>query len=50
MPHERRARTAETDANDAPDLTSQLERLANLHRAGQLTREEFDAAKRKLLG
>jgi hypothetical protein len=50
VPHERRARTPETHAKAAPDLTSQLERLASLHQAGQLTLAEFEAAKRKLLG
>ncbi len=33
-----------------PDLPSQLERLAKLHAAGHLTAEEFEAAKRQLLG
>ena len=33
----------------AHDLTSQLERLAKLQAAGQLTPEEFEAAKHKLL-
>lgn len=32
------------------DLVTRLERLAQLHRDGHLSDEEFDAAKRKLLG
>jgi Short C-terminal domain len=34
----------------APDLSGPLERLAKRHAAGQLTAEEYEAAKRKLLG
>ena len=34
---------------DAPDLMSQLSRLASLHEQGVLTDEEFSAAKAKLL-
>jgi hypothetical protein len=33
----------------APDLTSQLQQLAQLHTAGVLSDEEFAAAKQKLL-
>jgi hypothetical protein len=43
----RRARAA--PAHPA-DLADQLARLAELHRAGELTDEEFGAAKRRLLG
>ena len=34
----------------APDLTAQLEQLAQLHTAGVLSDEEFATAKAKLLG
>ena len=33
----------------APDLTTQLQQLAQLHTAGVLSDEEFAAAKQKLL-
>ena len=33
----------------APDLTAQLQQLAQLHTAGVLSDEEFAAAKQKLL-
>ena len=33
-----------------PDVAARLERLARLHRAGDLTDAEFDAAKRATLG
>jgi hypothetical protein len=33
----------------APDLTAQLQQLAQLHNAGVLTDEEFAAAKSKLI-
>jgi hypothetical protein len=33
----------------APDLTAQLEQLAQLHTSGVLTDEEFASAKAKLL-
>ena len=36
--------------NDAPDMLSQLERLAKLKADGHLTEEEFQAQKKKLLG
>jgi hypothetical protein len=38
---------ADADADDA--LAAQLERLARLHRSGDLTDEQFDLAKQKLL-
>jgi hypothetical protein len=34
----------------APDLTSKLKELADLHASGALTDEEFAAAKSKLIG
>jgi hypothetical protein len=34
----------------AGDAISQLERLAALHTAGQLTDDEFDEAKRRIIG
>jgi hypothetical protein len=34
----------------APDLTAQIQQLAQLHDAGALSDEEFAAAKQKLLG
>lgn len=36
--------------NDAPDMLSQLERLAKLHADGHLTDAEFQAQKKKILG
>jgi uncharacterized membrane protein len=36
-------------ASAAPDLTAQLQQLAQLHTAGVLSDEEFAAAKQKLL-
>lgn len=36
--------------NDAPDMLSQLERLAKLRADGVLTEEEFQSQKKKLLG
>jgi len=33
-----------------PDTVEELERLAAMHRAGSLTDDEFDAAKRRILG
>jgi hypothetical protein len=36
-------------ATAAPDLTTQLQQLAQLHTAGALSDEEFTAAKQKLL-
>lgn len=38
------------DAHDDADLAGQLERLAELHRSGALTDEEYAAAKAQLLG
>lgn len=46
----RRARAAPAHPAAAADLADQLARLAELHRAGELTDEEFGAAKRRLLG
>jgi hypothetical protein len=34
----------------APDLTAQLQQLAQLHESGVLSDDEFAAAKQKLLG
>jgi hypothetical protein len=46
--------TAETRAVSAPvpakDLTTELQKLAELHKSGVLTDEEFAAAKKKVLG
>lgn len=39
---------APAQAQDAPDLTQQIEQLSGLHTAGVLTDEEFAAAKAKL--
>jgi hypothetical protein len=45
---------AETMAVSAPaptrDLTTELQKLADLHKSGVLTDEEFAAAKKKVLG
>jgi multidrug resistance efflux pump len=45
---------AETPAVSAPapakDLTTDLQKLAELHKSGVLTDEEFVAAKKKVLG
>ena len=41
---------APAPAAAAPDLTAQLQQLAQLHTAGVLSDEEFAAAKQKLLG
>ena len=40
----------ETPAAAAPDLTAQLQQLAQLHDSGVLSDEEFATAKAKLLG
>jgi predicted Zn-dependent peptidase len=32
------------------DVTAELQKLADLHKSGVLTDEEFSAAKKKLLG
>ena len=40
---------APAPAAAAPDLTAQLQQLAQLHTAGILSDEEFAAAKQKLL-
>jgi Short C-terminal domain len=42
--------SAYAPAAPAPDMTAQLKQLADLKAAGALSQEEFDAAKRKLLG
>ena len=41
---------AEAPAAAAPDLTAQLQQLAQLHDSGVLSDEEFSAAKAKLIG
>jgi Short C-terminal domain len=41
---------APAPAAPAPDITAQLQQLAQLHTAGVLSDEEFAAAKQKLLG
>ena len=38
------------DARGGPSITEQLERLAKLHRRGELTDAEFAAAKQRVLG
>jgi hypothetical protein len=43
------AEPAPAPAAAAPDLTAQLQQLAQLHTAGVLSDEEFAAAKQKLL-
>jgi hypothetical protein len=40
---------APAPAAPAPDMTAQLQQLAELHNSGVLTDEEFTAAKQKLL-
>ena len=40
---------AETSADDKKDVTAELERLANLHKQGVLSDDEFRAAKAQLL-
>ena len=37
-------------AAPAKDVTSELQKLADLHKSGVLTDEEFAAAKKKILG
>jgi multidrug resistance efflux pump len=37
-------------AAPARDVTTELQKLADLHKSGVLTDEEFTAAKKKLLG
>jgi membrane protease subunit (stomatin/prohibitin family) len=37
-------------AAPAKDVTAELQKLADLHKSGVLTDEEFSAAKKKLLG
>jgi membrane protease subunit (stomatin/prohibitin family) len=44
------AQAAPAAAPAEEDLTSKIERLAELHRSGALTDEEFAAAKQKILG
>lgn len=44
------ASTAPTDRPDSDDVSTELERLAALHRSGALTDDEFAAAKRRVLG
>ncbi len=50
VPSKQRAHATQPPAKAAPHLAGELERLARLHDAGQLTAEEYEAAKRKLLG
>lgn len=42
--------TAEVVSENKKDVTAELERLANLHKQGILTDEEFKAAKSSFLG
>lgn len=46
---ERRRQDAELAAGEQ-DLTAQLQRLADLHASGKLSEEEFEQAKRRVLG
>jgi multidrug resistance efflux pump len=39
-----------TPTAPAKDVTTELQKLADLHKSGVLTDEEFTAAKKKLLG
>ena len=48
LAREAKAKTTPAPANSG-DLPAQLERLASLRERGQLTQEEFEAAKHKLL-
>ncbi len=45
----KKALTVEIPGKTAPDIASQLERLATLKEKGHITEEEFQAQKRKLL-
>jgi hypothetical protein len=42
--------TLQNVGQPAPSMISELERLASLHQSGLLSSQEFEAAKRKLLG
>jgi hypothetical protein len=44
------AQTAKPAASSGGDLTAQLDNLSKMHAAGQLSDEEYAAAKKKLLG
>jgi len=44
------AQTAAPAAAPAKDVTAELQKLAELHKSGVLSAEEFAAAKKKLLG
>lgn len=44
------AAQAQTAAPATKDVTSELQKLADLHKSGALTDEEFSAMKKKLLG
>jgi len=44
------AAQAQTAAPATKDVTAELQKLADLHKSGVLTDEEFAAAKKKLLG
>jgi hypothetical protein len=45
-----RTKTSERTSSAQPSLASELERLATLHRRGDLTADEFTAAKKQALG
>lgn len=49
-PEQAEAAPAPAPAPTADDLTAQLNRLSSMRESGQLTDEEFAAAKAKLLG
>lgn len=49
-PSKQHADATHPPAKAAPDLAGQLERLGQMRQAGQLTVEEYEAGKRKLLG
>ena len=44
------AQAAAPASAPAKDVTAELQKLADLHKSGVLTDEEFTAAKKKLLG
>jgi membrane protease subunit (stomatin/prohibitin family) len=44
------AAQAQAPASAGTDVTAQLQKLADLHKSGVLSDEEFAAAKKKLLG
>jgi len=49
-PHGSAGSTIDLDGRMAPDVVDRLERLGEMHRRGDITSEEFDTAKRHVLG